>query len=186
MRSLLFILTSILFLSVQFRAELRTVFGVRIAYQSTGQMVTLMACFTDGKMLTNRKILSTKEFIHYASGDWPSIYNRNRVDLFKLNEVAGGIYIDSITGEKIPFCFALEDLWKLRYSHSPLKGGKDEGWSQDDYMPSKQQQVFLKQEYGLENINTYFIIDTSFWKILRDVGDLDWIDKYQNLQPIEE
>lgn len=186
MRSLLLILTAFLFLSVQFRAELRTVFGVKVAYQATGQMITLVAFFSDGEMQSHRKILSAKEFIHYASGDWPSIYNRNRIDLFQLNEVEGGIYTDSITGEKVPYCFALDDLWKLRYSHSPFKGGHEEGWSQDQFSPSSQQQVFLQKNYGMDHINTKFFIDTNFWKILRDVSDPDWIEMYRNLPPLEE
>lgn len=186
MRTLLLVLISFLFLSVQFRSELRTVFGVRVAPQATGQMITLVAFFSDGTMQSHRKILSVKEFIHYASGDWPSKYNRNRIDLFKLNEVAGGVYIDSVTQEKVPFCFALDDLWKLRYSHSPYKGENEEGWSQDKFLPSPQQQVYLYKNYGMEHINTKFFIDTNFWKLLRDVGDLEWIENYRNLPPLEE
>ncbi len=186
MRALLLIVFAFLFLSIQFKAELRTVFGVKVAQQANGQMITLVAFFSDGKMQSHRKILSVKEFIHYASGDWPSIYNRNRIDLFKLNEVAGGIYIDSITQEKVSFCFALDDLWKLRYNYSPFKGGQEEGWSQDKFIPSSQQQIYLNKNYGLNYINTSFFTDTNFWKILRDVGDLEWIEAYKNLPEIVE
>lgn len=184
MKTLLLCCTAFLFLSVQFRSELRTVFGIRVAYQATGQMVTLVAFFSDGKMQSHRKILSVKEFIHYASGDWPNIYNRNRIDLFQLNDVAGGIYIDSVTQEKVPYCFALDNLWKLRYSHSPFKGQSEEGWSQDKFLPSPQQQKFLHTNYGMEHINTKFFIDTNFWKLLRDVEDPEWIEMYKNL-PLE-
>lgn len=184
MRTIILLLTGFLFLSVQFRSELRTVFGVRVAYQATGQMVTLVAFFSDGKMQSHRKILSVKEFIHYASGDWPNIYNRNRIDLFQLNDVAGGIYVDSVTQEKIPYCFALDNLWKLRYSHNPFKGQSEEGWSQDKALPSAQQQIFLHKNYGMEHINTKFFIDTNFWKLLRDVEDPEWIEMYKNL-PLE-
>jgi len=167
--------------SVQFQAELRTVFGVRVAPQATGQMITLVAFFSDGVMQSNRKILSQTEFIHFASGDWPSKYNRNRINLFELNEVAGGIYIDSITGEKVPFCFALDDLWKLRYSRNPFQGQEELGWSQDEFLPSQQQQIYLKKNYGMEHISTHFFIDTNFWKLLHDVGDLEWIENYKSI-----
>lgn len=184
MRTIFLLLTGFIFLSVQFRSELRTVFGVRVAYQATGQMITMVAFFSDGKMQSHRKILSIKEFIHYASGDWPNIYNRNRIDLFQLNDVAGGIYVDSVTQEKIPYCFSLDNLWKLRYSHSPFKGQSEEGWSQDKFLPSSQQQIFLHENYGMEHINTKFFIDTNFWKLLRDVQDPEWIEMYKNL-PLE-
>ena len=36
-----------------------------------------------------------KEFCHVASGDWPSIYNPQRENLFEQEEVVGGIFKDS-------------------------------------------------------------------------------------------
>lgn len=184
MRTLFIILAAFLSLSVQFRSELRTVFGVRVAYQSTGQMITLVAFFSDGNMQSHRKILSLKEFIHYASGDWPSIYNRNRMDLFELNGVTGGVFKDSITFEKIPYCFAIDSLWKLRFSHYPFQGNTEAGWSQDRFLPSPQQQKFLYRHYGMDHIDTKFFTDTSFWKLLRDVTDREWIEMYKNI-PLE-
>lgn len=178
------ILSAFLFLSVQFKAELRTVFGVRVAYQSTGQMLTIVAFFSDGKMQSHRKTLSFKEFVHYASGDWPSIYNRNRMDLFELNGVLGGILQDSITHEKLPYCFAMDSLWKLRFSYHPFNRGNDLGWSQDQFLPSPQQQKYLYNHYGMNHIDTQFFIDTSFWKLLRDVTNPEWIDTYKNI-PLE-
>lgn len=180
-RLLLIISTSILFLSVQFKAELRTVFGVRVSYQATGQMITLVAFFSDGKMQSNRRILSVKEFIHYASGDWPSIYNRNRMNLFDLNGVTGGIYRDSITNEKFPYCFALDSLWKLRFNYHPFEGMNSRGWSQDQFTPSEGQRKFLYQQYDMDHLDTKFFIDTNFWKLLRDVTDPEWIATYRSV-----
>jgi hypothetical protein len=184
MRTLFLLLSAFLFLSVQFRSEIRTVFGVRVAYQSTGQMITLVAFFSDGKMQSHRKILTLKEFIHYASGDWPSIYNRNRIDLFKLNDVPGGVYQDSITLQKIPYCFAIDSLWKLRFDRYPFQGNGEMGWSQEQFLPSSQQQKFLYKHYDMDHIDTKFFIDTNFWKLLRDVCDPEWVEQYKNL-PIE-
>lgn len=178
------VLSAFLFLSVQFKAELRTVFGVRVAYQSTGQMLTIVAFFSDGTMQSHRKTLSFKEFAHYASGDWPSIYNRNRIDLFELNGVLGGIFQDSITHEKLPYCFAMDSLWKLRFSYHPFNKGNDKGWSQDQFLPSPQQQKYLYNQYGMNHIDTQFFIDTSFWKLLRDVTNPEWVETYKNI-PLE-
>ncbi|HLU87476.1 MAG TPA: hypothetical protein VKZ44_06945 [Taishania sp.] len=183
MRLIFIVLTACLFLSVQFRSEIRTVFGVRVAYQSTGQMITLVAFFSDGVMQSHRKILSFKEFVHYASGDWPSIYNRNRIDLFKLNDVPGGVFQDSITRQKIPFCSPIDSLWKLRFDRYPFHGSSEFGWSRGQFLPSSEQQKYLYKEYGMDHIDTKFFIDTNFWKLLRDVSNPEWIEYYRNLPP---
>lgn len=165
--------------SVQMRPESRTVFGARISYQSTGTMVTIAVFFDNGQVLSHKKILSLKEFAHFASGDWPSIYNRNRINLFELNNVSGGVYEDSITHQKTPYCFALDSLWKIRYHMYPFQGRNEMGWSQDAYNPSLPQKKYLYDRYGVEQIDTKFFLDTSFWKLLRDVRDPQWISTYK-------
>lgn len=167
--------------SIQLRGESRTVFGVRISYQSTGAMITLAVFFDNGQILSNKKILSLKEFAHFASGDWPSIYNRNRINLFDLNNVVGGVYEDSITQDKIPYCFSLDSLWKIRYRMYPFQGKNELGWSQDAYNPSLNQKKYLYERYGVEQIDTKFFLDTSFWKLLRDVRDPQWIATYKSI-----
>lgn len=167
--------------SIQFRHELRAVFGVRVAYQSTGKMITLVAFFTDGVRQSHRKILSFDEFVHFASGDWPSVYNRNRMNLFELNQVQGGIYKDSITFKETAYCFALDSLWKLRFDQYPFLGNNEQGWSRDDFLPSPNQQQFLYDEYGMAHIDTKFFSDTSFWKLLHDVTDPEWIQAYRSI-----
>ncbi|MCO5260540.1 MAG: hypothetical protein M9916_10385 [Crocinitomicaceae bacterium] len=181
MRTLLVVIIAFLSLSVQFKNELRSVFGVRVSYQANGQMIMFIAYYTDDVMETNRKILSFDEFVHYASGDWPSIYNRNRMNLFELNDVQGGIYRDSITRKATPFCFAVDSLWKLRFSHYPFRGNNEMGWSQDQFLPSLSQQKYLYKQYGMTHIDTKFFVDTSFWKLLRDVTNQEWVENYKNI-----
>lgn len=181
MRTLFIVILAYLSLSVQFRNELRSVFGVRVSYQANGQMLTFIAYFTDDVTESHRKILSFDEFVHFASGDWPSIYNRNRMNLFDLNSVTGGVYQDSITFKKTSYCFAIDSLWKLRFSHYPFLGNNDTGWSQSEFLPSLPQQKYLYDEYGMTHIDTRYFVDTSFWKLLRDVTDKEWIERYKNI-----
>lgn len=167
--------------SIQFKPANRTVFGVRISYSSTGSVYTLAVFIHDGRVLTKKKILSDKEFAFFASGEWPSIYNPMRQNLFDENAVYGGVYEDSITLQKIPYCFALDSLWKVRFRMYPFQGKNEYGWSQDAYFPSLKQKKYLYDRYGVEQIDTKFFLDTSFWKLLRDVRDPQWISTYKNI-----
>jgi hypothetical protein len=160
-------------------SERRAVFGVRIAYQSTGEMISLVSFITDGKYLYNKKILSRREFSFFASGEWPSIYNQKRVNLFDKNNVLGGIYKDSISLKKMDYCFSIDSLWKIRYRLYPFQGKSEYGWSQESYAPSTRQKKYIFDRYNVDQIDGKFFMDTSFWKLLRDVRDPQWISTYK-------
>ncbi len=177
----LILLCGLLSSSIQFKPMNRTVFGVRISYSATGSMYTLAVFIHDGQFLTKKKILSNKDFAFFASGEWPSIYNPNRENLFDQNDVLGGVYQDSITLDKLPYCFALDSLWKVRFRTYPFQGKNENGWSQDAYFPSLRQKKYLYDRYGIEQIDTKFFLDTSFWKLLRDVRDPLWISTYRSI-----
>ena len=180
-RIFIFILISFICSSVRFQNEIRPVFGVCIAYQATGAMTTLVAYIDNGRTLSHKKILSLKEFVGFASGEWPSIYNPNRIDYFEINKVPGGMYKDSITFQTTPFCSALDSLWKIRFRSYPFRGKNELGWSQDTHSPSLNQKKFLYDEYGVKQIDSNFFLDTSFWKLLRDVENPEWILKYKTI-----
>lgn len=167
--------------SLLFQSNPRTVFGAKISYQSNGSMVNLVAYIHNGRYLTNKKILSKRDFCFFASGEWPSIYNPERINYFEENNVLGGIYVDSITNEKIPYCFALDSLWKVRFRQYPFRGLNEFGWSQSAYRPSLPQEKYLYERYGIEQIDTHFFLDTSFWKLLRDVMNPIWVGEYKRV-----
>lgn len=175
-------LTFLFCTSINAPTALRPVFGVRVSYQADGSFVNILAYLHDGRVLTKKKVMSFKEFCHVASGDWPSIYNPTRENLFDKEGVTGGIYQDSITLKKYPYCPAMDSLWKLRYRSYPFPGNNELGWSQNAYNPSNPQKRYLYLRYGIEQIDTHQFIDTSFWKILRDVRDITWIGTYMNVQ----
>jgi len=69
----------------------RGIFGVRIAFQSNSQMTTFVCFLDNGRTLTHKRILSQDEFIHFAAGDWPSIYNPKRINYFEERNLQCGI-----------------------------------------------------------------------------------------------
>jgi hypothetical protein len=50
-------------------------FGVKVSYQSTGEITSFIAYIDNGRAQTHLKYLTKDEFIKIASGHWPSIYN---------------------------------------------------------------------------------------------------------------
>jgi hypothetical protein len=175
---LVFILNS----SIQFNQAVKTVFAVQINMQSNSQMYTIYVYIDNGRVLTHKKHLTKDEFVKYASGKWPSIYNPARKDLLQENQIACGLTKDSITKKDVVFCSPLDSLWKLRYSDFPFNTGKEKGWSPELYKPSTKQVLFLHEEYGINDFDFGFFIDTNFWKIMQDVQNPTWIKKYKSLR----
>ena len=83
------------------------VFAAKISLQSSGQLFTLYAFINDGKSLNKQKSLSKEEFVRFASGSWPSIYNPSRIDFFKEKNLSCGTIKDDATYREIAFCLPL-------------------------------------------------------------------------------
>lgn len=181
LRTFIFMALFFVISSVKLTGEKRTLFGVRVAYQSTGDMITLVVFKKEGELFLNKKILTSREFSFFASGEWPSIYNPSRLNFFEENNVLGGVILDSISQQKLPYCFALDSLWKLRYKLYPFQGKSEYGWSQEAYSPSLRQKKHLYERYNVDQIDGKFFLDTSFWKLLRDVRDETWISTYKTV-----
>ncbi len=159
----------------------RAVFGVRISYQANGSMTSFIVCLDNGRIRNHHKILSKDEFVQFASGNWPSIYNPNRINLFENNELSCGIYTDSFSKKQTTFCLPIDSLWKIRFASYPFRNSTEEGWSNSLMKPSMKQQLFLYHNYGVKNIDGDYFMDTSFWKLLRDVQNPQWITNYRSL-----
>ncbi len=177
----LLIFTWLLASSVLTTSIARAVFGVRISYQANGNLTTFMVCLDNGRVLTHHKILTQNEFVQFASGNWPSIYNPRRINLFENNELSCGIFTDSFSHKQTTFCFPADSLWKIRYASYPFRNSSEEGWSNNLMKPSTKQQLFLYHNYGIKNIDGDYFMDTSFWKLLRDVQNPQWITNYKSL-----
>lgn len=186
MKSINFILVLTLFLgylnlSVTNVPFPKGVFAAKISLQSSGQLFTLYAFIHDGKTLNKQKILSKEEFVRFASGNWPSIYNPNRIDYFKEKSITCGTIKDDASYREVSFCVPLDSLWKVRYAAFPFSTSSETGWSKNNYQPSERQAEFLYKNYGVSNLDVSFIIDDNFWKLLKDIQNPSWIRTYKSL-----
>ncbi len=162
--------------------ELKPIFGVQIRHLQNTKMYSFVAFIDNGLELTYKKILTDDDFVKFASGHWPSIYNPQRINLFEENDVGCGMFQDSILLKPIPYCFPVDSLWKIRFSEFPFQGKSEMGWSGDFNKPSLRQAKYLKDNYNVNNVNNDYFLDTNLWKILRDVRDPEWIANYKALK----
>ncbi len=160
----------------------RGVFGVRIAFQSNSLMTTYICYIDNGRSLAFKKTLTEKEFIYYASGKWPSIYNPEKKNLFEERNLLCGVTQDTFSLKEIEYCIPLDSLWKLRFSSYPYRSSNELGWSPRLMRPSTKQELYLYRNYGIKNIDTDFFIDSAFWQLLSDVQDTLWIANYKSLR----
>ena len=168
--------------SVVFNPTARTVFAVQVSMQPNSQLYSIIVFLHNGRTLTHKKNLTRDDFVKFATGKWPSIYNPSRTNLLEANKIHCGLGIDSITKKDVVYCSPLDSIWKLRFSDYPFQGRAEKGWSQELYKPSGKQAIYLKDRYGVTDIDLGFFIDSAFWQILRDVQDPDWIRKYRILK----
>ncbi|MBI2258111.1 MAG: hypothetical protein HYU67_04330 [Flavobacteriia bacterium] len=181
MKILFFVLCWFCLSSVRFIGEIRPVFGVQVNMQANSKLYSMVVYIHNGRALTHKKIITREEFILYASGTWPSIYNPQRRNLFEERNIPCGIEKDPITKRDIPFCNPLDSLWKIRYSDYPFRTFAGKGWSNELYKPSSQQQKYLYEHYGIYDIDFNYFLDEHFWQILKDVQDENWIRRYRSI-----
>lgn len=179
---LVFILLWTITSSVVLAPGVRAVFAVQVHVQANSQLYLITAYLNNGRTLTHQKFMSKDEFAKFASGKWPSIYNPNRLNLLQENNLLCGLAKDSITGKDVVYCSPLDSLWKIRFSDYPFNNGKEKGWSPELYKPSLKQALYLQQRYGVSDLDVGVFIDSSFWKIMRDVQDTMWIKQYKAMK----
>ncbi len=169
--------------SITHRANFRPVFGVRVSVGDNSR-ITTFACYThNGRNLVNKKVVTNKEtFVKIVSGYWPSPYNPKRENLFKQNGIDCDIFVDSITNKPYHECIPLDSLWKIRFAVYPYRGKTEKGWSRKFHRPSHHQERYLADRYGVNQIDGEFFLDTSFWMLLTDVMDNEWIENYKAME----
>jgi len=159
----------------------RPVFGVRVAI-GANSTVTSFVCYLDnGYSLSRPKNVDAETFVKIVTGYWPSVYNPKRIDLFKEHNIDCAIYTDSITLKPVLGCLPIDSLWKIHFGTYPFNGISEMGWSNKYHRPSPKQEQFLFNRYGVRQIDSDYFLDSSFWMIMNDVTDKDWIKNYKSL-----
>jgi hypothetical protein len=160
----------------------RVVFGVRVSYQATGEMLSFVAYLDNGISQSYKKILTEREFMNIVTGKWPSIYNPKRENLFEINKVDCIVMDDPVSNKATFDCASLDSLWKLRFERFPFKTFDEGGWSAKPYKPTEKQELYLYNTYNIRSIDMDYFADSNFWKIMRDVKDPEWIQNYKSLR----
>lgn len=168
--------------SVVFMGEAKPIFGVKVCYQSTGQFTSFMVYLDNGVTQNARKILTQNEFIHIASGKWPSMYNPKRINYFEEHNLNCGVIKDSITLKEYGYCLPLDSLWKIRFQKHPFDISQGNGWSQKQFRPSPHQEIYLYDNYKIKQIDGDYFLGDNFWKILQDIQNPEWIENYKAIQ----
>lgn len=169
------------FCSIIPKQEPRGVFALKVGIQGDGTIYSLYAFIDNGRTLSHQRLLSNQEFIKFASGFWPSIYNPEKIDYFKLNNINCGIMKDVNNVTNHTYCIPLDSVWKLRYIYFPYSNNPEAGWANGTYGPSEKQFNFLKENYNIVSFENSYFIDQNLWKILTDIQNEDWIKKYKSL-----
>lgn len=168
--------------SVIFSPYAKPVFGVMVSIGPNSQVVSFVCYLDNGRVLTKKRIVDGETFVKIVSGYWPSIYNPKRIDYFKENNIDCALLTDSITRETFVGCVPMDSLWKIRFSTYPFKHNVERGWSNKYHKPSPGQEQYLYQRYGVKHIDGDYFLDTSFWLLMNDVMDTNWIDNYRAIQ----
>lgn len=179
---LLIILVWIFCASVITQSErARGCYGVRVSIGVNSQMCTYACWLDNGRVLTSKRIVDKDTFIKFISGEWPSVYNPDRINYFEEHGLNCGMVFDSTEWKEVPYCNPLDSLWKIRFGTYPFKHNTEMGWSNKYHKPSPKQEKYLYDRYGVTHVDTDFFLDTNFWRLLKDVSDTGWINNYKSL-----
>lgn len=161
----------------------RIVFGVRIAMSSNSQLTSFVGLrYSQEGLLKEKRIFTRDDLIRVLSGYWPSPFNPKRINYFEQENVFGGVYVNDTFLEKVPYCPAIDSLWKVRFSDYPFNNGNGVGWSNGLYRPTTAQEKYLIDRYHIKHLDIDYFIDTNFWVLLRDVSDSAWRANYRSIQ----
>ena len=181
-RLLLYLTCWFLTSSVLYSPISRGVFGVKVSIGPNSTTTTFVCFLDNGRVLTKQRFVDRDTFIKFISGFWPSIYNPNRINYFEEHDVDCSVIEEEITRKKIGICVPLDSLWKIRFATYPYRTSPEQGWSNKLHKPSPAQEVYLYDRYGVNHVDADYFIDTSFWLLIEDVMNPDWIRNYRSIK----
>ena len=179
-KSVLFISIWGICCSILPKQEVKGVFGLKIGLQGTGKLYSLHAFINNGRTLTHQRILSNEEFIRFASGYWPSIYNPKKIDYFKAHRLNCGVTTDVSNITTYSYCVPLDSAWKIKYIYYPFSNNPEIGWARGEYGPSDKQYEYLKSNYNITSLENSYFLDEKLWNFLIDIQNPSWINEYKS------
>ena len=156
----------------------RVSFGVKIGLLPTGRLTQYAFLFYRNNKIESVRGIQLHELIHFANGEWPLPKSTVFHDYFKENDIQSDTLSD---GTVVDYTAAFDSLWKVRFNRHPYNHQLGNGWSQGDFKPTLKQKAYIYNEYGVRNFDLDYFADTSFFKLLKDVVDPQWIANYKSL-----
>src|SRR5690554_42286 len=153
-------------------------FGVKIGMSPAGGLTQYALVFYKNNRLLSIQEVDLDRLIKIGTGEWPI----PRTTVFHNYFEEYGMYNDTLEdGTVIDYGAAFDSLWKIRFDVHPFDHRKGNGWSQGEIRPSLKQQAYIYNRYGIRGYDQDYFVDTSFFKLLKDVLDPTWIAHYKSL-----
>ena len=153
----------------------KSYFGIILSVSAVGYDMIYAIITEESNGSKSHRHISRQDFVYIAQGRWrmrPNVHQENLFD--KYNIVWG--YDD----RNRLHCPILDSIWKIRYREMPHKRGAF-GWASDTYMPSQKQQIYLRENFGVLNINIHFFEGENMWKMLQSASSEEWKAMYKSL-----
>jgi hypothetical protein len=164
--------------------NVRICFGMVLVNSANTQIASFAVLTLQDERIIRTQHISVDMFILQASGKATSMANPDAKDIFSewgISECYPDyeMYSNKYIGY---WCPIINNLWKVRYKRDPKNAHlrQDEGWAKGYFAPSIGQMKYLEEEYGVRNMNEFFVGDKMF-QLLKDVTDTVWINRYKDL-----
>lgn len=157
----------------------RVSFGVKIGLLPTGGLTQYSLFYFKNDLLMGNQPVELNQIIKIGNGEWPMPRSNIFSNIFEEN----GIINDTLPdGKIVDYAAAFDSLWKIRFDAHPFQHELGDGWSQGEMRPSLKQQTYIMERYGVRGYDQDYFVDSSFFKLLKDVLDPIWINNYKSLR----
>lgn len=155
-------------------------FGLSLATGQSSELYSLFLVKEQGDKLLLTEPITREQFVLQAQGAVPSKANPAGENLFRRHGVQLCLHPTDST-RLLRDCLVFDELWKLRfweYPFHPMGGGHPiQGWAEKREAPSERQ-LMLLSSYGIRHLTGLARGEAAF-RLLRDVGDPDWVENYR-------
>ena len=153
-------------------------FGVKIGILPTGELFQCALMFYKDQKLLSIQPVSLDGLVKIGTGKWPV----PRTTVFHDYFEEYGMYNDTLEdGTILDYGSAFDSLWKVRFNVHPFDHRLGKGWSLGEIRPSLKQQGYIYDRYGVRGYDQDYFADSSFFKLLKDVMNPDWVSEYKSL-----
>ena len=173
------------------KVEKEYFFAIKLMPNLNGSLIQCAILKKDAKSSEDVIFLTTTSWIRQIAGFESSKANPERENLIKkynIFEIPSNV--ESIGNSEIIYYTVkktesiLNNLWRLKYSEYPYyraDKNNETGWAKHSdekitWLPSESQMRILSS-FGIENLSD-FIIEENAFKLLKDVRDRDWQNRY--------